>query len=51
LLANATTTLLLCALASIPRNQSPNGVDVLANDGNAARAPWIISLRKYSFGK
>ena len=47
LLANATTTVLLCARASKPRSQAPNAVAVFASDGSAARASWMISLRKY----
>ena len=45
--ASATTTLLPCARASRPRSQAPSGVGLLASGGKAARAPWMINLRKY----
>jgi len=47
LLARATTTVLPCARLSNPRSQLPSGVGVLDSDGRAARAPWMMSLRRY----
>src|SRR5205085_12408426 len=47
LLASATTAVLPCARLSRPRSQLPSGVVVLDSEGRAARAPWMMSLRRY----
>src|SRR4029077_7930784 len=47
LLASATTTVLPCARLSKPRSQLPSGVAVLDSEGRVARAPWMMSLRRY----
>jgi len=49
LLASATTAMLMCTRARKPRNHAPNGVSREESEGDAARAPWMRILRKYTF--
>jgi hypothetical protein len=51
LLARATTTVFLWALASRSQSHSSSGVALLDSDGKAARAPWISSWTPSVIGR